>query len=307
MLFDRSLFLLISLIISVAIAAPRNLVNSDVLNKATNDHVSVDASTGSNPDLNIHTTPEIETPVQINTRTNGFEKRAIAKRGVAFNSADVVPQFQSSKVSWAYNWGSNPNGAVSGVEYVPLLWGAKMFSTWNADANKALASGSKHLLAFNEPDHAAQANMSPQDAAAAYKQYLTPFQNRARLGSPACTNSESPGMGLDWMRQFFAACAGQCGIDFMATHWYAGADQVDYFKQHVDQAIATAKASDVHYLWITEFAATGSEAQQQAFLSQVLPWLDSKPEIVRYAYFYAADGHMMTGSSINALGNRYIG
>ncbi|KAK2766317.1 hypothetical protein FQN54_007834 [Arachnomyces sp. PD_36] len=237
---------------------------------------------------------------------HSIAKRGGGKRGVAFNTASVIPQFQSAQTSWAYNWGSTPNGAVPGLEYVPQLWGEKMFGTWNADANAAIAAGSGHLLGFNEPDHVDQASMTPAAAAAAFKQYLTPFNGRVRLGSPACTNSETPGMGLDWMRQFFAACAGQCGIDFMTTHWYAGADQVAYFKDHVSRAIATAKDNGIHHIWITEFAATGSPGQQQAFLDAVLPWLDSKPEVARYAYFYAAEGHMLTGNAVNGVGSRYI-
>lgn len=282
MLFHHAIFLLVGLLVSVAFTAPHNLVDP------ANSHFLANAPP--NTDL---------------TPTDDLVKRAGGKRGIAFDTASVVPQFKSPKVSWAYNWATNAGGAVP-VEYVPLLWGSKMFSYWNSDANKALASGSSHLLGFNEPDHYEQANMSPQVAAAAYKQHLTPFSGRASLGSPACTSSEDAGMGLDWMREFFTACGGGCGIDFMATHWYGGADQVSFFKKHVNDAISLANSNGINQIWVTEFGATGSDAQQSSFLSQVLPWLDGKPEVARYAYFFASDGHMMTGKSVNSLGSQYI-
>lgn len=282
MLFHHTLFLLIGLLVGVAFTAPHSLINPDAVAVAADGQ-----------------------PIS-NTPDDDLVKRGGGKRGIAFNSADVVSQFQSPKVSWAYNWATNPNGAVPGVEYVPTLWGAKMFDYWKNDANKALSTGCGHLLGFNEPDHPEQANMSPQAAAAAYKQHITPFKGRASLGSPACTSSEEAGMGLDWMRQFFAACGGGCGIDFMATHWYGGADQVDFFKQHVNAAIALAKSNGMNKVWVTEFGSFGSDAQQSNFLSQVLPWLDNKPEVARYAYFFASDGYMMTGKTVNSVGQQYI-
>ena len=311
MLFPQVHLLLVGLLACVAIAAPHNPVNSDIRTAIIEHSPDVDSNANYLPDTADDVKDDINhhlnrAEFQTNTAPTGFVKRAVAKRGIAFSSAGVVPQFQSSKVSWAHNWATNPAGTCPGVEYVPMLWGAKMFSYWNADANSALAAGSKHLIGFNEPDILEQANMSPQDAAAAFKQYITPFNGRAQLGSPGCSNSETPGMGLSWMRDFFIACAGQCGIDFMTTHWYAPADQVEYFKQHVNEAIATAKSFNIHSIWITEFGALGSDAAQQAFLDQIIPWLDSKAEVQRYAYFYAAPGHLMSGNAINALGRQYI-
>jgi hypothetical protein len=63
---------------------------------------------------------------------------------------------------------------------------------WEANANAAIAAGSKYLLAFNEPDLSSQANMSPSQAAASYKKYMMPFAGKAKLVSPAITNGGAP-------------------------------------------------------------------------------------------------------------------
>lgn len=36
-------------------------------------------------------------------------------------------------------------------------------------------------------------------------------------------------------------------------------------------------------IWLTEFAGSGSSAEQQAFFKQVLPWMEQQPWIERYA------------------------
>ncbi|RAL61555.1 hypothetical protein DID88_009594 [Monilinia fructigena] len=196
------------------------------------------------------------------------------KRGIAYNTADYVKSFTgSSKVSWAYNWGSSSDGlSASGIEYVPLLWGLKSTFTgaWNAAASSAISSGTKHLMSFNEPDLSSQANLGYADAAAGYKQYMEPFAGKAKLGAPAVTNGAAP-MGLTWLKSFLSECS-DCTIDFVCIHWYDSASNVDYFKSYVQDAYT---AGGNRPLWITEFQASGSTDEQNAFLDEVLPWLDA--------------------------------
>ncbi|CAD6447118.1 8252d72c-cf3e-4bb8-9fff-2a99a2913438-CDS [Sclerotinia trifoliorum] len=229
------------------------------------------------------------------------------KRGVAYNTADYVKQFTgSSKVAWAYNWGSTSDGlSTSGIEYVPLLWGMKstFTSAWSAAASSAIASGSKHLMSFNEPDLSTQANLGYADAAAGYKTYMQPFAGKAKLGAPAVTNGASP-MGLTWLKSFLSACT-DCTIDFVCIHWYDSASNIEYFKSYVQDAYT---AGGNRPLWITEFQASGSTDQQNAFMEEVLPWLDASHMVDRYAWFMAdtaAGGLMSSGSSLSLLGNTF--
>lgn len=220
-----------------------------------------------------------------------------AKRGLAYNNANLLTTFIGGlfgKVSWAYNWGSTSASIPSGIEYVPMLWGIQDQHThnWNEAANKAIASGSTHLLAFNEPDHWEQASTDPGTCAQAYLTHMQPFAGRAKLGAPAVTNGGGD-MGLNYLSKFMAACS-SCTIDFVPVHWYDAAANIEYFKKHIEAARDVAGGRP---LWITEFGAHGSDAEQAAFLAQALPWLEAQPYVEKYAYFFV-DGILSNSAQV---------
>jgi hypothetical protein len=228
------------------------------------------------------------------------------KRGLAYNDPTILSNFisGSSQVSWAYNWGSSSSGLPSGLEYVPMLWGLddSFTSDWNSNAANAIASGSTHLLAFNEPDNPGQSNLGTAEAAAGYLQYMQPFAGQAKLGAPAVTNGGPPS-GLTWLEGFISDCVG-CQIDFVPIHWYAPVDDVDYFMSYIQQAYSAAGNNTP--IWITEFQPSGTADQQNTFLETVLPWLDSQDYVERYSYFMAADGNLLdTGNTLSTLGETY--
>lgn len=226
------------------------------------------------------------------------------KRGLAYNNGALTTCFTKStaQLSWAYNWASATTGLSTVFEYVPMLWGLQSYHTsgWEAAANAALASGSKHFLSFNEPDLGSQANLSPAQAAAGHMKHLQPFAGRARLSSPSITNGGAPS-GLTWLGNFLNACSG-CTIDFVPIHWYDSATNVAYFKAYVTSAIAAAKGRPI---WITEFGASGSQAQQVKFLQEVMPWLDGQAGVERYAYFGVFDGTLVSGGNMSPLGQTF--
>lgn len=219
------------------------------------------------------------------TVNQGSASPAGGKRGLAYNNANLVSAIihGSTAVSWAYNWGSWSASIPSQLEYVPMLWGLGSDHTgsWVSAANAAISSGSTHLLAFNEPDHTGQSNIDPATCAQGYLQYIQPFAGKAKLGAPAVTNGGGS-MGLTYLKSFLSACQG-CTIDFVPIHWYGDYTEVEYFKTHIQDAHDAAGGRPI---WITEFGATGSDAQQAAFLEQVIPWLESTGYVQRYAYFY---------------------
>lgn len=235
-----------------------------------------------------------------------------AKRGLAYNDISLLEDFlgTGSQSSWCYNWASRPDGTVpAGLEFVPMLWGlnSSMTSDWEAAVSSALASGSRHLLSFNEPDLGPpnpQSDLSFEQAAKGYYQYMEKYSGQARLGSPGVTNGDPTlGMGLGWLDSFIQACENLgCTIDFVSIHWYDSAANIAYFKDHVTQAYATGGHRAV---WITEFSASGSAAEQQTFLQTVIPWLDAQEFVERYAYFMVTDGSLVSGTSISPLGRTY--
>jgi hypothetical protein len=188
-----------------------------------------------------------------------------------------------------------------------MLWGlADSFtSVWNAAASSAIASGSSHLLSYNEPDLSTQSNIGYQAAAAGYMQYMQPFAGQAKLGSPAVTNgSPADGMGLGWLGNFIDSCdALGCTVDFVNIHWYNAATEIQNFQDQVTQAYAAGGNRPV---WITEIGASGTAAEQQTFLEAVMPWLEAQDFVERYAYFMVSDGSLIsTGNTLSALGTTY--
>ncbi|KAM0749946.1 hypothetical protein T439DRAFT_279891, partial [Meredithblackwellia eburnea MCA 4105] len=193
------------------------------------------------------------------------------------------------KISWAYNWANAAGGSLSsGVEYVPMMWGQKSQDGWSAAAKAAIAAGSTHLLGFNEPDLAEQANMDVATAVNLWKSVMEPLKGSAKLVSPAVTNGNqaNPPVGIPWLQQFIAQCTG-CQIDAVAVRSYDAASNTAYFKSYFSQAATTLNKP----IWITEasyltrFMGTGSAADQATFVKDVVPWLEQQSFIERYAAF----------------------
>ena len=198
-----------------------------------------------------------------------------------------------------------------------MLWNGNndATSSWSARAQAAINAGSTALLGFNEPDlcQDGSACMSVAAAVTTWKTHMNPFAGKALLGSPAVTNSGAPS-GLTWLQQFLDTCT-DCHVDFINVHWYsnkwAGAN---YFKSHVQAAHAMSGGRPI---WITEFGldtsdGTYTDAELQAFLREVIPWLDAQDYVHRYAYFMDAPGMLVNSagtamSETGVLYNNYTG
>ncbi|KAF2755979.1 hypothetical protein EJ05DRAFT_502453 [Pseudovirgaria hyperparasitica] len=224
-------------------------------------------------------------------------KSSGTKRGVSYNDLALTNLFSTScvksKASWAYNWYSAPANQGSAAAYntaltfIPMLWSAAdaLTSVWNANANAAIANGAKALLSFNEPDGCSDGGscMNATYAAQSYKTWMQPFAGKAKIGAPGITNGGAP-MGLTYLQNFMQACSG-CTIDFITIHWYSDASQISAFKSYVQQAYTAGGNKPI---WITEFGCTsGTDAQVQAFMKDVLPWLDAQSYVEKYAFFGA--------------------
>jgi hypothetical protein len=112
--------------------------------------------------------------------------------------------------------------------------------------------------------------MDVSTAAQAYMSYIQPFAGKAKLGALAVTNGGGS-MGLTYLSNFISNCS-SCTIDFVNIYWYNSATNFAYFKSHVEQAYTAGGNQPV---WITEFAATGTDDEQNTFLEVVIPWLDA--------------------------------
>ncbi|GAB7337456.1 hypothetical protein MBLNU457_g2794t1 [Dothideomycetes sp. NU457] len=252
--------------------------------------------------------------------TTGVATRT-GKRGLAYNTAALTQPFgqdADSQVSWAYNWAQgewDPSNYNENLEFVPMLWSnaSDLTSSWAGNAQYAIDNGATALLGFNEPDLCVpgSACMSLNSSLTAWKQYMEPFAGKALLGSPAVTNGGSTGthyMGADYLNYFIGNCTG-CHIDFVNMHWYSNIYAgVGYLQTQVENIRAVAGGRPI---WVTEFAIDNSnpytEAQLEAFVKAAVLYLDSQPDVHRYAYFMDAEGILMNnaGTAMSAIGELF--
>ncbi|GJC90469.1 alkali-sensitive linkage protein 1 [Colletotrichum liriopes] len=232
-----------------------------------------------------------------------------SKRGLAYNDANLVNKFtdnkQCTECSWAYNWDSTDNGLVRhSLDFVPMLWSPQEEHTrrWPQNADAMLLSGSTHILSFNECDRPDQCNLDAASAAAAHVEYVNSYAGRARIGSPAISNSAAAGQGLRWLELWVWACDGLgCEYDFCAAHWYG--NSVEDLLKHVASVHEICRGKPV---WLTEFAIdVGSDEQHAAFITAVAPQLDAVGYLERYAYFMIQEGRFIFGSTITSSGQAY--
>ncbi|CAF3124613.1 unnamed protein product [Rotaria sp. Silwood2] len=212
------------------------------------------------------------------------------KRGLCWswnNNVSTFAFFSPSSIPWLYNWelwDPRPVGIYSTAEYIPMCRTA-------ANAPKILnhlsKCNAKRLLGFNEPDLPEAKGgyyISPYDTSVLWKNYIEPMKTRCNmtLGAPAITSSTTPGMGIDWLQQFFGNCtASECSFDFLPIHWYG--KSLKNFQKHV------TKVNELfpnYPLWITEWQFTGfSVVATTNLIKQAIQWLDAQNYVERYAMF----------------------
>ena len=252
--------------------------------------------------------PSVQPAPSTNTQSGS------GKRGLAYdNSSPNLNIFDGyGKITWAYNWGSSPGDLPSKFEYVPLCFKGSVNQTdWMDDAHAAIGRGSSHLMSFNEPDMPAQANMAVADAVLAFNELMKPLATgNIKIGSPAVSNGVNANQGLNWLTPFLQQCTG-CPIHFVPVHWYGCTNSptctvngdVQMFKKQMQDAMNAAVVNGQKVpIWITEFQ---THLDEQAFLAQVLPWLDSQPQVERYSYFMASSVSLTSGNAVSPLGQKY--
>ena len=119
-----------------------------------------------------------------------------ALKGAAHGGDDALAlrQIRSLNASWYYSWGSAYT-VTTKPAFVPMVWSANALLRKDAlgDVARQLPqTRTKHLLAFNEPDHPGQASMSVDEAIRLWPHLQS---TGLRLGSPATVDVEEPVAG----------------------------------------------------------------------------------------------------------------
>jgi hypothetical protein len=241
------------------------------------------------------------------------------KRGIASNmppSAALAPTATTPGVSWWYDWSNAGSGQATGIEFVPMIWGANNLAG-------PIPSSARAVLGFNEPNFKAQSNLTPQQAAADWPQVEALAKPLGiPLVSPAVnfcgSSTDSSGCSdpsvtdpYTWLKDFFAACTG-CEVDAVAVHWYNC--DLPSLQGYIDGS--SSLEGFVQFgkpIWLTEFSCNGAStvAQQQAYMQAAVPYLEANPHVARYAWFSAsniASAQLMNADgSLTALGTTYVG
>lgn len=197
-------------------------------------------------------------------------------------------------ITWHYRWGTfDDDSTTFEQDYVPMFWSKATDDVINKVFQKKLTN---HVLSFNEPDGAEQANLTPEEALNRYPAIL---RLGLRTGSPACKE----GQWKNWLSEFMEGCKQKnYRVDFIAIHWYdwgnwgntndPSPDDIDAMVNRLKNDIDNCYAKYGLPIWITEFNAnTNRDTETQIrFLEKALPMLEAHQHVERYAYFQPSKG-----------------
>jgi len=214
------------------------------------------------------------------------------KRGVSFNF-QFTEDFEtlSAGIAWSYNWGTSQSillddlVAEKKIDYCPMAWNGI-----NEDVLRQYVSAHpacKYLLGFNEPNLTDQANMTPEQAAQKWPALKAIADELGlKLISPAMNYGTLAGYSnpIDWLDEFFTLVPLD-DVEGIAIHCYM--PNASSVKSYIDMFRKYNKP-----IWLTEFCAWDglnensytAEGQQQ-YMSDILNYLESDPDIFRYAWF----------------------
>ncbi|MET4136184.1 glycosyl hydrolase [Pseudarthrobacter sp. PvP090] len=213
--------------------------------------------------------------------------RTWALKGAAHggDDAEALRQIQSLQADWYYSWAAAYT-VTTRPGFVPMVFSARALFELDAigDVMRQLPeTQTRHLLGFNEPDHAGQSNMSVDEAIRLWPQLQS---TGLSLGSPGTTNAAGP-----WLDQFMTKARGaNLRVDFIAVHCYTA--------PHTGSFLARLVSLHAKYglpIWVTEFAVadwsatparpsryTGLEIRR--FMRDTVAGMRAMPFVERFAW-----------------------
>ncbi|WP_165823908.1 glycosyl hydrolase [Pseudochryseolinea flava] len=246
------------------------------------------------------------------------------KRGLSYGEYSALDlEALAPGVSWIYNWHHQPKTSVLNshetydMDFIPMAWNG----AFNKEAMRTFIANHpkvKYILGFNEPNFKDQANMTPTEAAAKWPEIeaiadeynleiVGPAVNYC--GNCVSENGTTYNDPFKYLDDFFAACP-DCRVDHIAIHCYM--NDVNALKWYVGEF----KKYD-RPIWLTEFAAwegTVTLEQQKNFMFNAINYLESDPDVFRYAWFTGRFENKspfigilsQSSASLTALGEIYV-
>ncbi|PVG00157.1 hypothetical protein CPB86DRAFT_702007 [Serendipita vermifera] len=231
----------------------------------------------------------------------------------------MAPFLRSAKIGWYYTWSSWANDQAQNLDFAPLLWGKDDIDVWKTAISGRLKplfqnKGITCVLGFNEPQELGQSNLTVKEAKTLWMENIKPLKTQygVRLGSPATSSHPS---GKNWTRDFLAECGTDCGVDFIALHYYG-----------TNATVMINYITDFHNtfqmpIWVTEWACQDysgdnnqcTQDEVRGYMNTTQTFMDSVDWVERYSWFGAlvdnpitATNDLLTnGGSITALGYQY--
>lgn len=230
--------------------------------------------------------------------------RWIARRGWSGSRAD----HQSlARTYWNYEWEPTGNSRTN-HEFVPMIKGSGQNKEFRWEEVR-VRGGQTHFLAFNEPELSSQGNLTVDEAIALWPKAQ---QNGLRLGSPGRTDGNN---GNNWLSSFMEKAEDKgYRVDYVCVHNYNKKTAAS-LKSFLDAEFAKYGKP----IWLTEFQRHNNDnptnADHEAYLSEVIPMLESLDYLERYAYFDFNTGGVTSatatlfdnGPVLNAKGAAYGG
>lgn len=212
---------------------------------------------------------------------------------------DWQDKLKTLNASWVYMWkAEKPEDVPRGIEYVPMVFGKKDRTEANVEyvKNAKRKEDFRFLLGFNEPDGSNQANMTVEEALAAWPKLM---EAGLPLVSPAAVRVEG-----EWMEAFMDGVEKKgYRVDYIAIHHYGGSDPEAFLKR-----LERVHKKYKRPLWITEFAVADWQANElsenrfstgeiKKFMREVLPKLERLDYVYRYAWFSSSPSEARLGNS----------
>lgn len=234
----------------------------------------------------------------------------------AWQVRGVSEALRLSGAEWFHTWSTQHPGirTPAGTTFVPTIWGAGSVTPDNLA--RAKRSRSRHLLTFNEPDLAEQANMSVGEAIRLWPQLESTGK---RLSSPAVAyGAATPGGWLD--RFLRRADRRDLRVDFIALHWYGGDFHPRRATAQLESYLRAVHARYGKPIWLTEYAlmrfgdqsVVPSPRVQAAFVRRSSAMLAQLGFVQRHAWFAlpaaargASSGLFRPGAEITPVGRAF--
>ncbi|MCL2507544.1 MAG: glycosyl hydrolase [Oscillospiraceae bacterium] len=209
----------------------------------------------------------------------------VSKKGMGWGT---LHRIEDMNLAWYYNWYTTPCASLPrALQFEPQVWG----NTPDLGLGGLWEKGFRSVMAFNEPDSAAQANMTAGEAIGLWPQFVE--ETGLRLGSPV---TAAPASTSAWFSEFMSAAGGD--VDFLVLHIYNSKASVSEVLDIVDRAWQKYKKP----IWIKELAVAsfgsnspwaagkGNPAAVAAFMEALLGELDKRTYVERYAWYpFGAD------------------